>query len=866
MEHTRQAISRPFLVALAAALTLPACDAPVAVDGGTGDGSAGLDGSTTDGGGTDGGCAAGEIGCPCDGGACASGQCVAGTCVDCSVATEGCVCRSNGTCNAGLRCASGLCEECPSGENGCACGAGDTCAGGLVCTAGVCVPSTCVEGALGCPCAATDPVCAGDAYCGDTGICERCATDVAGCPCEAGVCAAGFACEAGSCRLARSCADLVTSGACPMGARCDEGVGTDAICFPDECGAGYRHDAIDDECVACASPDCSDEPTCTPGLPHSIDATCLAEHRACQEIAGVGYCTDCLPGYADMGGVCVAGILCGGALCASTEYCDSTSPAGPTCTPWPCPSMTTAIGASGTCSVTCTRPCAVTGSTGRYWPFADAGDSCICETLPGYFFDNGGEIAPVLCDADADGWVRQEVQQILDAAVPDDAIVANARCDVRRVGQVRLVDEYGVGMAISSCDEGLIANRTTEPCTPMPLRLFETRRNDVPGAAALLGEAPPYTAGGRRLRAAELSSLTKACVNTLGDYDDDGVEDVGQRQPTPADTSSLSESARLRSFAHFVELYTTRYEPPVGLAPHGTLVIAERSRCDASFPLGYGADTAYDPADPSTYWRSCERRRDPDFNADGAQPGHDFGRWGCSSRSGSCPAAPMPAHASVSTLPDPSTSLLRGHGLCELGGALPADGTWRGMNHHSQFQCVRVVTDGTESAAYDRGASDFGATGSLVFNDCQVSDCAGAPGCTDSIAPVGVGASSPIIECARTGGVTPGRVGWAALTYQPYGHVTTGGVPIGDTTYNGGCINEDAEYAVLCPAPEFGYCASAPSGAFGRYRCAGWDSLFVWGEDTGTGVRSTVLWADEASGVDPINMSTWNTEPAPSCM
>ncbi|MDH5491315.1 MAG: hypothetical protein OEY14_05125, partial [Myxococcales bacterium] len=598
-------------------------------------------------------------------------------------------------------------------------------------------------------------------------------------------------------------------------------------------------------------------------------AECLAQNRVCEELDGVAYCTECMGGYGDLGtGDCIAAIVCGGTLCPDTEYCDRTNPAGETCTPWPCASMDTVVDGSGACSVTCARDCAVEGSTGRPWPFADVGDSCICETLPGYFFDTGGVIAPVLCDADGDGWVRQEVQDLLDAASPDAAVVANARCTIREVDRVRLVDEYGVGSEISSCEEGLIQDLSTETCTRQPLRLFETQRNDVPGEAARLGEALPYAAGGRRLRAEELNSLTKACVSILGDYDHDGIEDIGQSQPMPADTSALGEGARLRSFAHFVELYTTAYEAPTGLEPYGTLIIAERSRCGSDFSLGYGADASYDAADASTYWRNCERRRDPSFNADAAGAGTDFGQWGCAARSGSCDASATPAHPSLASLPDPSAELLRDHGLCELGGDLPADGAWRGMNHQSQFKCVQVVIDGTATNTYDREQSAFAATGTLVMNACQVSDCAGASGCTDSIGPARIDAYSPILECAkiaRGDAIADGVVGWAAITYQPYGHVATGGVPMGDTTYNGGCINEDAEYPSLCPDPEFGYCSAASESASGRYRCYGWDSLFLWGADTGSGARSTLMWAEEASGIDTLNMSVWNLEPAPSC-
>ena len=114
------------------------------------------------------------------------------------------------------------------------------------------------------------------------------------------------------------------------------------------------------------------------------------------ETDGAGECGECEAGYADVGGECVEVALCGGVACAADEYCDTSR----TCVPWPCPDTSTVVGSDGTCSVTCTRSCAVPGASGRYWPYAASDDSCVCETLPGWYFDAGGEIRPVECDAD----------------------------------------------------------------------------------------------------------------------------------------------------------------------------------------------------------------------------------------------------------------------------------------------------------------------------------------------------------------------------------------------------------------------------------------------------------------------------------
>lgn len=805
-------------------------------------------------------CIAGEIGCECDDGTCASGACVTGLCTDCQIGSELCACRSDGTCSAGLHCQAGteLCVPCPPGEEGCACGSG--CGDGLVCELGVCVVDTCTEGAVGCPCASDGSGCEASAFCDGT-LCQACTADVAGCPCEGGACNGGLICEAERCRSALRCADLRAAGTCGEHERCDEPAGADAICLTGTCVDGYRWSALSARCVACVSVDCASEPTCVPDQPTSLDC---GAHRRCVQSGDVGECGDCETGYLDVGGDCVEVDTCGGVVCAPDEYCDATS--GPTCVPRPCSDPATVVGSDGLCSVTCSRNCAVPGATGKYWPFAASDDSCICETLPGWYFDAGGESEPVECDADRDGWVREEVRDMRDASSPDAALLANARCAIRQAGAVKLVDEYGTASVIESCEEGLLQDRSDGSCTVLPLRLFETKRNDVEGEAARLGEAPAYTTGGRRFRAAELNALTKACVTALGDYDDDGFEDISQFQPRPSDTSALGENARLRSFAHFIELYQTSWERPVAPSPYGTLVVRERSRC-GSLPLGYGPETAYDRANGASYWRSCARLRHPDFQADSLDAGFDFAQWSCDARSGSCPAPAMPAHPAEATFPDPAVALLRNHGLCELGGTPPADGVWRGMGHHSQFQCVSVVADGTATASYQRDRTSFGAAGPLVFNACTVTDCGSDPTCTDTTPPRSPpDPHNPRMSCAHSVGAVPaqGAVGWAALRYQPYAHIGLTGELEDDLTYAGGCINEDAEYPDLCPVPEFGACPAADTSAFGRYHCYGWESLYLWADDDAIQRRAELEWAPETGGA--TNMSIFNPASAPVCM
>src|SRR5690606_14462427 len=97
-----------------------------------------------------------------------------------------------------------------------------------------------------------------------------------------------------------------------------------------------------------------------------------------------------------------------------------------------------------------------------------------------------------------DGWVRDVVRGVLDGT--DAALAANARCAVRAADAVVLVDEYGTESVIESCVQGLFQDRgDVGVCDVLPLRLFETKRNDVAGEAELIlastgvDEAPPYT-------------------------------------------------------------------------------------------------------------------------------------------------------------------------------------------------------------------------------------------------------------------------------------------------------------------------------------------------------------------------------------
>lgn len=865
-------------------------------------GNAGQGGSAGSG---EAGCSAGEVDCPClPGNTCTSGQCISGTCVDCSLGSLGCLCFSNKSCDAGLTCKAGTCVTCPEQSQGCACGVGDSCDAGLACANGVCAPPSCTEGSKDCPCFASSPACSGELYCDSNSICRACATDILGCPCSAdGACTGGLVCDTGACRAARTCADLLQDGSCGEHQSCLEGDGTDAICVPETCVDGFKWDAASASCVPCFSPTCNDDaPSCNPAAPNTIADDCAAAFRACEAVSGVDQCTSCLPGTKEIDGACVPQILCGATACKPDEYC-GTSAGNPACIPWPCPSTNQAAKPGSpvnpsTCQA-CTNSCEGPGLTGRHWPFVSSSGLCVCETRPGFFLQAGGDGQATACDADGDGWVRVEAEDKLIAADP--ALLANRRCQVLSVDGVLLFDEYGTSIEVASCSssEGLVKNPTEETCTSrVPMRLLEPLRNDVPGKANGGTFAPEYdadpTAGqpGRLLQANELTALTKACVTLNADYNADGVDDVKQAQPL---TPSADDQERLRSFAYFVELYTASFQPSAPDASSGKLVIQERSRCNAAFPLRYDplvADPAaaspgdlYNPdnnstaasTNASTYWRNCSRNRDSKFGTIFGNPGFDFAQWSCGG-TGICPTI-APAHTSQQLSDSLAESPLRDHGLCELKGKSPVDHVWRGMHHHSQFKCVNLVSPPSSPKPWELSTDEI-KNGKYVVNSCWAASCSGSndPFCSPLTASGTAGSMpyathEPRVLCTAADPTkpVPGGLGvvWAAARYQPYWNATdeaahpdpeksySGASPPLPGQYERGCVNEDFEYGkYLCPYPEFIYNPGVASASFGRFSCYGRGNNFLWCNGPLCSPKwSTLFWSQGVNGT--ANGSVW---------
>lgn len=875
---------RSGLLLLGVTLALGCPQPPTEPDGGTG----GTGGTNSDGGG---GCTPGEVGCTCGAqDACNGGVCTGGQCTACTSGALNCTCMMNGTCGSGLRCDNNRCVSCTAGTSGCPCGTGDTCNSGLVCMSGTCVANTCVNGQNGCPCNATDPRCtASTSYCDMSGRCQACSPDIVGCACgPSSTCNGGLVCGSDTkCRQPVTCSTLtMDGGTCRPNQLCSEADGgMDAVCVADTCVANFKWDPVNMRCVACASSGCTNEPRCTDD--GGISAMCSSQHRLCVQSGQVASCGACEAGFSDTGTACVARPRCGMNTCADMEYCDS-STGTPTCRALPCPAGQAKDGPNGTCGV-CNRTCMGEGFSGRIWPFKTNQGVCVCETLDGYYFPVGMTSLAAKCDADNDGWVREEADD--QTTRNDPALKANARCTIRAVDRVRLVDEFGTAAEVLSCTSALTLSLPSErrqdggiiPAADagcggnfLPLRLLETQRNDVAGPLMDL-RAPAYGGdAGRLLEAREVNSLTKACVSDVGDFNNNNVDDVAENQAAKTDRTPIetweADRVRLHQFAFFTELYSSWYEPPTS-GTNGTLVIRERSRCNgANFPIRYETAANINPTYVSndagtTYWRNCDRRRDPAFNLAIPAPNMDFAQWACAGTSGSCPWQ-QPAHRIWVSPTDPRNVLLRDFGVCELAGTPPADGRWRGMLHHSQFKCVKVTTSPT--TAYDQRPEAFASAaaadgGLLYFNACVAAQCTGDAGCR--ITP---GASTglpqtdePTINCRAQLGPT-GGVGFAAVGFRPYG--VGEGYTVSDPpqygaggTYASGCITEDTESALttgtkrsyICPYPEFSMVRTRSDATWGRHTCYGRPSNFLWCGTPCVPERATLRWSGPT--VNPVN-------------
>lgn len=561
---------------------------------------------------------------------------------------------------------------------------------------------------------------------------------------------------------------LRRAGLCPEGQACAV-VNARPSCLA-SCDAGYRRDEAAGACVPCGVEGC-DPATCAAGVPGSIAADCEARHQVCVEAAGGAACGGCVAGFRanPVTGACEDASTCGGRACTATEMEELDAQGVCRCVPRTCPGGQ-ALRPDGACA-TCAISCAAPGESGAIAPRTTLGGACVCETEPGWFYEEATG-STQSCDQDQDGWIRRDAWSAVSSS--DIAVRENARCDVLRVDRVELVNDYGQHLLVWAClNLGLVA-APVDPCggAAEPIVLLESQRND---SAALLQaaaiddgtnpvRAPSYGAlpDGRAFAAAELNALTRACVTRDADFDDDGTPDVADVQGNPA--AAHTNEARLAALGYFVELHTAEVVPGPLPGSNGTLVIRERSRCAPDFPAGY--------ASPSGYWRECHRARDARYDASAPAPGFDFAAYGCGATVGSC-AVPELEATSATT-----------HGTCSASTVWTAtSAAWRGMHHHSQFQCGLVgdAADGSPEAAYTFSAETFEPeSGWLDLNVCRL------------------GPAGPICEVRAA---TQGDVGLMATRYAPSATVVVGGIAAPVPSVRG-CVDEGARFGdALCTPP-----------------------------------------------------------------
>ena len=720
-----------------------------------------------------------------------------------------------------------------------ACGA---CAGDLVEEDGACVepPGPSCE-ALGCRARnrvcvpEPEPAC-GACLAGYSPEGEACVLDVSA-NCEPGVSGSILEACAADQRACVGVGEGAVCGGCLQGFTESLGVCVPEVrCADLDCALRGRacHGEPLAECGDCAEGFIEQEGECV-ATRFCADLDCLERGRTCDG-EPLAACGGCAPGTRledpeDPEGLCVSPLRCADIACQDGEFCiEGRDGADASCADSPCPAGEALREELNRC-VVCELLCGEPGETGRVYPYTQAfSDNCVCETESGFYADVAGAIRARPCDADGDGWVRISAQASLES--DDEAIRANARCDLREVDRVVFRNEYGQYWGIRLCEVGLRRpwEGACEDVRPTPL--YESVRNDDAVELGRDPDAPPYVSDGvgRALRPAELNPLTKGCVSPFADYNDNGLADVAEHQRADAPEGLDPALAAWLPFTHFVELHTVAYSKADNAA-YGQLVIGERSRCADRFPLQYAEGEG-------GWWRQCMRNRPSNFASDPevlAPVGYDFAQYNCGEAEGGCALRGPPTN-------QPTTDEVPSHGLCQV--ARPfIDDVWRGVNHASQFRCVQVSAEA--ELPQNRGLAPQrvlaqelynGVQGarSLQLNRCWIDcpdgdrDCAAdcdEEGCARSAFDPGGRANpsvphhacEPALQDEADQAIPVGTVGFAAVRY-----IDSPG------SYARGCINEwepgdNVEaWKGLCPgydANPRAVVGAANAGNFGRLLC-----------------------------------------------
>jgi hypothetical protein len=390
-----------------------------------------------------------------------------------------------------------------------------------------------------------------------------------------GACLPGFASRAGEC--------MPTSASCDPDAgdsilaACDE---MDRICVPGEDG----RTAVCGGCTEARIVECGAR-VCQAGRCEGCDAGQVEEDGQCR---APKTCEDITNGGADP---CPDGCLALDeefGVDARCARCESQVGSDRPESIW-VPGLTQCVACPS-----CDGP----GADGP-WPEPSSAGWCICETLEGFFFSTAGEVGPLPCDADGDGWVRESARRAIES--DDHALRTNARCSLRFIEAITYVNERG--------------EELTEPVEP-PVPMYESDRNDDDGILEVLwarAALPQQLLSPGAIDAKALNRFTRVCAHDRADFNDNGVPDVGEGQGMPPSPGFREDQHIFNQNSYFLELYTGVWRPTSGNV--GEWVISERSRArGGDIQIGYPFESL-EPGSPDSpeFWRTCERRTDASY-------------------------------------------------------------------------------------------------------------------------------------------------------------------------------------------------------------------------------------------------------------
>ncbi len=643
-----------------------------------------------------------------------------------------------------------------------------------------------------------------------------CAAGIEACPCFVdGTCNRGLLCDRDSavCRKPKTCADIPCDGACIPGAS-----DKDASCAKD-CASGELWDEARGLCVTPGA-------TCDASAAYNLVAECAARGRSCDAgSAGGAGCGECLAGYVATGAACTAQVACAELDCAAQHRGCAEEPNGhctdcvagyraasdgaaclPTCAALSCRAGEVCLEQDGDAPARCAK---VTGScpavpacgenqawnpmwqqcqdcgaldcvederrTGEIFPLVTNQFRCVCASKPGYYFDSA-TLRTEPCDADGDGWVRRSAWDALareaDCTLLGDpdcdcALRDNALCELMSIDRVVLHNVYGETETIALAADDLTRYVLEDGTLP----LFETDTNDDLSLRSARQALPAYATGladkatARTLRADEINSFTKACVDAAADFNGNQQSDLTEYQGAP---KILGPEWLLpfTHFSYFVELYDGWYEPNAADARRpGSYHLREKARRAGD---GEGTQLPLFAAATQEYAQSCHRMRDQDFAPVSGESrpntGMDFARYN-------------------------------------------APGAIARFGHHSQFKCVELAS--SYGPTPRRQAPEVVRLGSDAAALYDLTSCSLAEG-----------AALDAMSCRDTPATSlaPGMVAFGRARYFHY--PSHGG-------YLRGCVNECAEQAAVtlagaalpsCPVDERHGCDGDPD-HFGRYVC-----------------------------------------------